>query len=77
MWARSETAMRPTSTPIAASPSSSSTKPASETTVPPPISSRVPATSAPEGTTRSATLTSPTSIEWPALLPPPKRATMP
>ena len=77
MCARSEMRSATMSTPSAASASSSSTRPASETTVPPPISSFVPATSAPEGTMCSATLASPTSIEWPALLPPPKRATTP
>ena len=77
MCARAATNTRDTSIPSLASMSSSFTRPCSETTVPAPISSFVPSTSTPDGTTCSASLVSPTSIEWPALSPPPNRAITP
>jgi len=69
--------MRETSIPSAASMSISSARPRSDATVPAPMKSFVPSTSTPEGTTCSASFVGPTSIECPALSPPPKRAMTP
>ena len=69
--------MRETSIPSLASMSISSASPRSDATVPAPMNNFVLATRAPDGTTCSANFVSPTSIEWPALSPPPKRAMTP